>query len=81
MGKSLNRITNTRKHRYQRGDCTIIVDGPASCCGLVPFAFSVEVRRGKTTTPPIQVNAFYAWDAVNRASEKIAENICKLRKS
>ena len=80
MSESIYRITNKRRHTYPRGDCTIIVDGLASCDGLVPSSFRVEVRHGKHTAQVAEVTAFYAWDAVNKTRKKIAQTICKLQK-
>ena len=80
MSESIYRITNKRRHTYQRGDCTIIVDGLASCDGLVPSSFRVEVRHGKHTAQVAEVTAFYAWDAVNKTRKKIAQTICELQK-
>ena len=80
MSESNFRITNKRRHTYQRGESTIIVDGLASCDGLVPSSFRVEVRHGKHTAQVAEVTAFYAWDAVNKTREKIAQTICKLQK-
>ena len=80
MSESNFRITNKRRHTYQRGDCTIIVDGLASCDGLVPSSFRVEVRHGKHTAQVAEVTAFYAWDAVNKIRKKIAQTICELQK-
>ena len=80
MSESIYRITNKRRHTYQRGDYSIIVDGLASCDGLVPSSFRVEVRHGKHTAQVAEVTAFYAWDAVNKTRKKIAQTICKLQK-
>ena len=80
MSESNFRITNKRRHTYQRGESTIIVDGLASCDGLVQSSFRVEVKRGTHTAQVAEVTAFYAWDAVNKTRKKIAQTICKLQK-
>ena len=80
MSESNFRITNKRRHTYQRGDCSVIVDGLASCDGIVQSSFRVEVKRGTHTAHVAEVTAFYAWDAVNKIREKIAQTICKLQK-
>ena len=80
MSESNFRITNKRRHTYQRGDCSVIVDGLASCDGLVQSSFRVEVKRGTHTAQVAEVTAFYAWDAVNKIREKIAQTICELQK-
>ena len=80
MSESNFRITNKRRHTYQRGESFVIVDGLASCDGLVQSSFHVEVRHGKHTAQVAEVTAFYAWDAVNKIREKIAQTICKLQK-
>lgn len=80
MSESIYRITNKRRHTYQRGESTIIVDGLASCDGIIPSSFRVEVRHGKHTAQVAEVTAFYAWDAVNKIREKIAQTICELQK-
>lgn len=80
MSESIYRITNKRRHTYQRGESTIIVDGLASCDGIIPSSFRVEVRHGKHSAQVAEVTAFYAWDAVNKIREKIAQTICELQK-
>lgn len=50
MSESNFRITNKRRHTYQRGDSFVIVDGLASCDGLVQSSFHRTLHPRRCVT-------------------------------
>lgn len=56
-----------RTHCYEFGDATVFVKPSSLCDGLLRGAFTCEVHPVGRPVWTCKINAFFAWDAANKA--------------